>query len=77
MHALASAHCARSGAPPDLVAATATTDARIYRFLGVPAACLGPYAERLHAVDERVWLPSVTESAQTLALLIREWCGLS
>lgn len=77
VRALASAYRARSGSPADLVAATATTDARIYRFLGVPAACLGPYAERLHAVDERVWLPSVTESAKTLALFIREWCGLS
>jgi acetylornithine deacetylase len=77
VQALARAHRARSGEPADLVASTATTDARIYRFLGVSSACLGPHAERLHAVDERVWLPSVTESAQTLALLVREWCGLS
>jgi acetylornithine deacetylase len=77
VQALARAHLARSGAPAERVASTATTDARIYRFLGVPAACLGPYAERLHAVDERVWLPSVTETAQTLALFIRDWCGLS
>jgi acetylornithine deacetylase len=75
--ALADAHRARSGSPAELVASTATTDARIYRFLGVPAACLGPSAERLHAVDERVWLPSVTETAQTLALFVRDWCGLS
>jgi acetylornithine deacetylase len=77
VQALARAHLARSGSPAELVASTATTDARIYRFLGVPAACIGPHAERLHAVDERVWLPSVTETAQTLALFIRDWCGLS
>jgi acetylornithine deacetylase len=77
VQALASAHELRTGSPPDLVASTATTDARIYRFLGIPAACLGPYAERLHAADERVWLPSIAESAQTLALFIRDWCGLS
>jgi len=77
VQALARAHLARSGSPAELIASTATTDARTYRFLGVPAACLGPRAERLHAVDERVWLPSVTETAQTLALFIRDWCGLS
>lgn len=77
VQALGRAHLARSGSPARLVASTATTDARIYRFLGVPAACLGPHAERLHAADERVWLPSVTETAQTLALFIRDWCGLS
>lgn len=77
VQALARAHLARSGSPARLVASTATTDARSYRFLGVPAACLGPHAERLHAADERVWLPSVTETAQTLALFIRDWCGLS
>jgi acetylornithine deacetylase len=77
VQALARAHLARSGSPADMVASTATTDARIYRFLGVPAACLGPSAEWLHAVDERVWLPSVTETAQTLALFVRDWCGLS
>ena len=75
--ALVWAHERRAGAPPELIASTATTDARIYRFLGVPAACLGPYAERLHAADERVWLPSVTRAAQTLGLFLRDWCGLS
>jgi acetylornithine deacetylase len=74
---LARASERRAGSPAELVASTATTDARIYRFLGVPAACLGPCAERLHGVDERVWLPSVTGSAQTLALFVRDWCGLS
>jgi acetylornithine deacetylase len=77
VQALKMAHERRSGAVPELIVSTATTDARIYRFLGVPAACLGPYAERLHAADERVWLPSLTEAAQTLGLFIRDWCGLS
>ncbi len=76
VQALADAHRRRAGEPPELVASTATTDARIYRFLGVPAACLGPYGERFHAVDERVWLPSMAESAQTLGLFVRDWCGL-
>jgi acetylornithine deacetylase len=77
VQALAQAHERRSGSPPELLASTATTDARIFRFLGVPAACLGPRAERLHAADERVWLPSVTQTAQTLGLFVRDWCGLT
>ena len=36
-----------------------------------------PHAERLHSIDERVWLPSVLQSAQALALFIASWCGLS
>jgi acetylornithine deacetylase len=77
VRALAAAHERRCGEAPELVATTATTDARAFHFLGIPAACLGPYAEHLHAADERVWLPSVTESAQTLALFVHDWCGLS
>jgi acetylornithine deacetylase len=39
--------------------------------------CYGPLAERIHGIDERVHLPSVTETAQTLALLVRDWCGVT
>ena len=30
-----------------------------------------------HGVDERVHMPSVTETAQAIALFIRDWCGLA
>jgi acetylornithine deacetylase len=39
--------------------------------------CCGPLAERIHGVDERVHLPSVTTTAQVLALLVRDWCGVT
>jgi acetylornithine deacetylase len=55
---------------------TATTDARAFLSQGIPAACIGPHAERIHGVDERVFLPSVVQTAQVLALLVRDWCGL-
>ncbi len=55
---------------------TATTDARAFVGQGIPTACIGPYAERIHGVDERVHLPSVVQTAQVLALLVRDWCGL-
>jgi acetylornithine deacetylase len=63
---------------PPLFASTATTDARNFHLYGdTPAVCFGPVAEREHGVDERVHLPSITETAQVLALFIRDWCGLS
>jgi acetylornithine deacetylase len=42
-----------------------------------PALCLGPHAEGVHGVDERVFLPSMVETAQTLGLFIGDWCGLA
>jgi acetylornithine deacetylase len=56
---------------------TATTDVRAFVGQGIPAACIGPLAERIHGVDERVFLPSVVQTAQVLALLVRDWCGLA
>ena len=62
--------------PPPLLASTATTDARTFQLYGgTPAICFGPYAEAIHSVDERVHLPSVVQTAQALALLVRDWCG--
>jgi acetylornithine deacetylase len=37
----------------------------------------GPLAESLHGVDERVYWPSVVQTAQVLALFVRDWCGLA
>ena len=42
---------------------------------GVPSICFGARGERMHGLDERVWLPSVTETAAALAILVRDWCG--
>jgi acetylornithine deacetylase len=75
---LAGAYVHQAGAPPALVATTGTTDARIYGlYAGVPSVCFGPYAELSHGADERVYLPSVVQTAQVLGLFIRDWCGLS
>jgi acetylornithine deacetylase/succinyl-diaminopimelate desuccinylase-like protein len=62
----------------DLVppATTATTDARHFVRMGIPAVCFGPRGERIHGIDERVSLRSVVESAQVLGLFVRDWCGL-
>jgi acetylornithine deacetylase len=71
--------CLRAtGRTPELYASTATTDARSFVLYGeTPAVCFGPLAEREHGVNERVHLPSVVATAQTIALFIQAWCGLA
>jgi acetylornithine deacetylase len=74
--ALGDAYARLHSVRPTLQATTATTDARHFVRAGIPAVCFGPRGERIHGVDERVSLRSVTESAQVLGLFIRDWCGL-
>jgi acetylornithine deacetylase len=71
--------CARvTGERPPIYASTATTDARSFHLYGgTPAVCFGPFAENEHAVDERVHLPSLTTTAQSIALFIADWCRLA
>ncbi len=66
-----------SGVGAEPFPSTATTDARSFGLYGqTPALCFGPHAEGVHGTDERVYLPSVLEAAQVIALVIRDWCGL-
>jgi len=75
---LANAFAREAGAPPTLVATTGTTDARVFgQWGGAPSVCFGPYAEQAHGVGERVYLPSVVQTAQVMGLFVRDWCGLS
>jgi acetylornithine deacetylase len=71
--------CARAtGQRPSIFASTATTDARsLHLYGGTPAVCFGPHAEHEHGVDERVHLPSITTTAQAIALFIADWCGVA
>jgi len=72
---LARAYQRVHGERPALEATTATTDARHFVRHGIPAVCFGPRAERIHGIDERVSLRSMAETAQVLALFVRDWCG--
>jgi acetylornithine deacetylase len=75
---LSSASARVTGAAPGIFASTATTDARAFALYGdTPAVSFGPLAENEHGVDERVHVPSITRTAQTLALFISDWSGLS
>ncbi len=75
--ALAAAHLAATGVDPARVVTTATTDARAFVECGIPAVCLGAQAEAMHGVNERVHFPSVVATARTLAILMRDWCGVT
>ncbi len=77
VQAVARAWEAVAGSPAGTGPTTATTDVRAFISAGIPAACIGPHAERIHGVDERVSVPSVVQTAQVLALLVRDWCGLA
>jgi acetylornithine deacetylase len=75
---LSAAAARATGQAPPLFASTATTDARTFHLYGdTPAVCFGPLAESEHGVDERVHLPSVTATAQAIALFIADWCGVT
>ena len=74
---LGDAYARLHGERPELRATTATTDARHFVRAGIPAICFGARGERMHGIDERVSLRSVTETAQVLGLFIRDWCGFS
>jgi acetylornithine deacetylase len=74
--ALADAYAQLHGTRPELVPTTATTDARHFVRHGVPAVCFGPRGERIHGIDERVSLRSMLETAQVLALFVRDWSGV-
>jgi acetylornithine deacetylase len=74
---LAAAYGRATGTDATTMATTATTDARAFVQHGIPAVCLGPHAEAIHGVDERVFWPSVVQTAQVLAIFIRDWCGLT
>ena len=66
-----------SGHVPPLYASTATTDARTFALYGdTPAVSFGPLAENEHGVDERVFIPSITQTAQAIALFVADWCGV-
>jgi acetylornithine deacetylase len=74
---LARSFTRQSGAPPALVSTTGTTDAAVFgNVAGIPSVCFGPYAEHAHGVGERVYLPSVVQTAQVMGLFIKDWCGV-
>ncbi|KAL7486794.1 hypothetical protein ACHAW6_012389 [Cyclotella cf. meneghiniana] len=64
-----------------LLPITCTTDARFFSPLHhdpeeVVVTCYGPEATNIHGIDESVCLESMRHVTATIALFIRDWCGL-
>jgi acetylornithine deacetylase len=52
-------------------------DAAVYAIHGgIPSLVYGPVAENIHAIDERVSLPSLRRVTKTIALFAAGWCGV-
>jgi len=72
---------ATNNAKLELKPITCTCDARFYSSLyqdpaKVAVTCYGPEATNIHGVDESVSLKSMRDVTATMALFIRDWCGL-
>ncbi|MDP8917492.1 MAG: ArgE/DapE family deacylase [Pseudomonadota bacterium] len=52
-------------------------DAAVYSVhAGIPSLVYGPIAENIHAIDERVSLPSLRRVTKAIALFAASWCGV-
>ena len=52
-------------------------DAAVYSVhAGIPSLVYGPIAENIHAIDERVSLPSLRRVTKAIALFTAGWCGV-
>ena len=74
---LGAAHERVFGSPAQLLASSATTDARFFNLYGsTPATCYGPESSDIHGIDESVSLASTLQVTKVLALFMARWCGL-
>lgn len=78
MRTLASCHEAVVGTNLQFLPGTATTDQRFFlTHWNIPATSYGPLAERIHAGNERVFIPSIAQTAKVMALYLLHWCGIA
>ncbi|UUZ66735.1 ArgE/DapE family deacylase [Polaromonas sp. P2-4] len=77
MQVLADAHRKITGAPPERLACTATTDGRHFALMtDIPVTVYGPVARNIHGIDEAVSLDSMKRVAATMAQFMVDWCGV-
>jgi acetylornithine deacetylase len=75
---LKACHHAVAGGQMELIASTATTDARFFQLYGgIPATCYGPQSGNTHGIDEWVSIDSMMEVTQVLTLFMARWCQLN
>jgi acetylornithine deacetylase len=77
---LAEAHAdanTRDAAPLQAYVMACYLDAAVYSVhAGIPSLVYGPIAENIHAIDERVSLPSLRRVTKAIALFAASWCGV-
>jgi acetylornithine deacetylase len=77
---LAKAHTAANvpdGPPLQAYVMACYLDAAVYSVhAGIPSLVYGPVAENIHAIDERVSLPSLRRVTKAIALFAAAWCGV-
>ncbi|MDX1747136.1 MAG: ArgE/DapE family deacylase, partial [Halobacteriales archaeon] len=67
-----------TGLEGQFIGGTAGLDERFYaRYYDVPVATMGPLGERLHGADEYTTLSSLVETAQSIASVAMEYCGVA
>ncbi len=75
---LKTCHHEVAGGQMELIASTATTDARFFQLYGgIPATCYGPQSGNTHGIDEWVSIDSMMEVSAVIALFIARWCRLN
>ena len=73
-HATASAP---DGPPLQAYVMACYLDAAVYSVhAGIPSLVYGPIAENIHAIDERISLPSLRRVTKAIALFAASWCGV-
>ncbi|MET0961970.1 MAG: ArgE/DapE family deacylase [Noviherbaspirillum sp.] len=77
VRALAEAHRAVTGALPQPLACTATTDGRHFALMtDLPTMVYGPTARNIHGIDEAVSLASMKRVTKAMAQFMVDWCGV-
>jgi len=66
-----------TGRSGDFVGGNAALDERFYeRYYDVPAVSVGPEGHGLHGADEHTTVPSLVETATSLARIVVDYCGV-
>ncbi|MHA1729229.1 MAG: M20/M25/M40 family metallo-hydrolase, partial [Promethearchaeota archaeon] len=64
-----------TGVKPVHFGGSAGLDTRFFVHHGIPAVTFGPYAEKIHSIDERVSISSAVKVAEVIVSTMIEWCG--
>ena len=63
------------GFEPKFAGGSAGLDTRFFAHRGTPAVTFGPQTQRIHSYDEWVSIESTIKTAETIAVMLIDWCG--